>query len=64
MEDLVTVGQADRILRRHPNSVLNYEKSGLLPVAARQAITNNRLWPRSVIEALAAQLTAREPVSV
>ena len=61
-EDFVTVGEAARILSRHPKSVLNYEKSGLLPVASRQPITNNRMWPRAVIEELAARL--REPVHV
>lgn len=64
MEDLVTVGEAARILKRHPQSVLNYERSGLLPVAHRQPLTNNRLWPRSVIEKVAEQLEVRDPVSV
>ena len=63
-EDLVMVGEAAVILHRHPNSVLNYERSGLLPVALRQPLTNNRLWPRMVVEELAERLEVREPISV
>ncbi len=63
-EDLVTVGEAARILNRHDNTVRDYEKSGLLPVAFRQPLTNNRMWPRTVVETLAKRLEIREPVSV
>ena len=62
--DYVMVGEAARILHRGAETVLNYERSGRLPPASRQAFTNNRLWPRSVIEKLAAELKVREPVSV
>ena len=61
-EDLVMVGEAARILGRHTETVLNYERSGRLPPAFRQPVTNNRVWPRSVIEALAAEL--RQPINV
>ncbi len=60
-EDLVMVGEAARILNRGAETVLNYEKTGRLPLALRQPVTNNRLWPRSVVEALAKEL---EPISV
>lgn len=63
-KDLIMVSEAARILNRGAETVLNYERRGLLPVAHRQPLTNNRLWPRSVIEALAAELEVREPVSV
>ena len=63
-EDLVMVGEAARILNPHTETVLNYEQSGRLPPARRQPVTNNRLWPRGVIEALAAELEVREFVSV
>lgn len=63
-QDLVAVGEAARILSRHPNTVLDYEKSGRLPIAFRQPLTNNRLWPRRVVVELAKQLEVREPMSV
>lgn len=59
--DYVMVGEAARILRRGVETVLHYEKTGRLPVALRQPVTNNRVWPRSVVEALAKEL---EPISV
>ncbi len=62
MEDLVMVGEAARILGRGAETVLRYEKNGRLPPARRQPVTNNRVWPRSVIEALAAEL--RQPINV
>lgn len=52
-EDLVAVGEAARILNRHRATVIVYEKSGLLPPAFRQPVTNNRLWPRKAVEELA-----------
>ena len=61
-EEMLTVGQAAKVMRRHPETILNYEKSGVLPVAHRQPVTNNRLWPRSLIERLAEQLN--KPISV
>ncbi len=61
-EEMLTVGQVAKVLRRHPETILNYEKSGVLPVAHRQPVTNNRLWPRSLIEKLAEQLN--KPISV
>ena len=63
-DDFVQVGEAAKILGRHFRSVLNYEKSGLLPVALRQPVTNNRLWPRTVVEELAERLKIREPIRV
>ncbi len=50
------VSEAARILGRHPETVLNYEKSGRLPRALRQPVTNNRLWKRAVVEKLAEEL--------
>ena len=64
MDDLVKVGEAARILNRHRNSVLNYERSGRLPPAFREPVTEDRLWERSVVEELAEQLQVRETISV
>ncbi len=63
MEDLVMVGEAARILRRGAETVLRWEKAGLLPTAARQPLTGNRVWPRAVVEELAERLKIKEPVS-
>lgn len=60
-KDFIMVSEAARILNRGAETVLNYEKSGLLPVAARQPLTGNRVWPRSVVEALAERLTIKVP---
>ncbi len=59
--DLIMVGEASRILHRGADTVLNYERRGLLPLAARQPLTGNRMWPRMVVEALAKRLEVREP---
>ena len=61
-EDLVRIGEAARILGRGAETLLRYERNGRLPPARRQPVTNNRVWPRSVIEALAAEL--RQPINV
>lgn len=62
--DFIMVSEAARILNRGTETVLNYERRGLLPVAFRQPLTNNRLWPREAVEELAERLRIREPVSV
>ena len=61
-EDLVMIGEAARILGRGAETILRHERNGRLPRARRQLTTNNRVWPRSVIEALAAEL--RQPINV
>ena len=58
-DDFIMVSEAARILNRGAETVLNYERRGLLPVAHRQPLTNNRLWLRSVVEALAAELEVK-----
>ena len=60
-EDLITVGEAAQILNRHRATVIVYEKSGLLPPAFRQPVTNNRMWPRKAVEELAERLEGRVP---
>ena len=62
-EDLVTIGEAARILGRHRATVIVYERSGILPPAFRQPVTNNRMWPRKVIEELAERLEGRVPAT-
>ena len=60
--DFIMVSEAARILNVGAETVLNYERRGLLPVAHRQPLTNNRVWGRSVVEALAAKLTIKAKV--
>ena len=59
-DDFVLIGEAARIAGRHPMTMLEYEKRGLLPPAQRQPITNNRMWPRRVIEELADKLEMKQ----
>ena len=61
--DFVMVSEAARILNRGAETVLAYERRGLLPAAARQPLTGNRVWPRAVVEELAERLKIKEPVS-
>ena len=61
-EDLVRIGEAARILGRGAETLLRWEKNGRLPRALRERTTNNRVWPRGVREALAAEL--RPPINV
>lgn len=55
-DDLIMVGEASRLLGRGADTILRYERLGRLPPALRQPITGNRMWPRSVVEALARKL--------
>jgi hypothetical protein len=43
-EMMLGVPEVARLLGRHPQSVRRYEARGLLPKAARDPLTNARLW--------------------
>ena len=62
MEEVsLSVRQVAQLLGRHPNSVRRYEARGILPPAARDPLTNARLWRWSDIELAKRRLTPIQP---
>jgi DNA-binding transcriptional MerR regulator len=62
MDELtLTVRQVAQLLGRHPNSVRRYEARGILPTAARDPLTNARLWRWRDVEAAKRRLTPVPP---
>jgi len=62
MEEVrLNVRQVAQLLGRHPNSVRRYEARGILPPAARDPLTNERLWRWSDIELAKRRLIPVQP---
>jgi DNA-binding transcriptional MerR regulator len=58
-QQLFTVGQVARELRRHPDTIRDYARRGLIPAPLRDPCTGWRLWTADQVAEAARSLAPR-----
>ena len=53
----VTIGELARLVHRHPDTLRDYERRGIIPPAARDPINRFRLWSEEEVEDILKKLS-------